>query len=234
MKRILVSFGAIVFLFAAAVIPVRAQSNQLVQGTEVHLRLLTGLSTAITKSGDPFIAEVAQPVYLGSQVILPAGTRVNGIVGGVFHTKRFSIFRGQAAMNLSFHNLEVDSRIVPAKMSVLGLQSPSSGDREGKKRRDVRVDEGGVVEAKHDIKGDIVGGAIGVGGGSAIGAVFGHVVRGFGFGLVASAVYIVERKGKDVDLPVHTQITVRMDNTVMLPRIIASNDSLTPGKVDAQ
>ena len=76
-----------------------------------------------SKSGDPFVAEVTEPVVIGSQVILPAGTRVNGTVGGVIHTQRFSIFRGQAAMNLSFRDLEVDSRIFPAKMSILGLMA---------------------------------------------------------------------------------------------------------------
>lgn len=234
MKRIVVSFGAIVLLFAAAAIPARAQSHELLQGTEVHLRLLTGLSTAVAKSGDPFVAEVIQPVYLGSQIVLPAGARVHGTVGGVIHTRRFSMFRGQAAMNLSFRDLEVDSRIFPARMSILGLQSPSSGDRAGKNRRDVRVDEGQVVEARHDIKGDVIGGAIGVGGGTLAGAVFSHVARGFGFGLIGSAAYIIERKGKEVDLPAQTIITVRMDNTVNLPRIVADNreQAPAPGKAD--
>ena len=234
MRRIIVFFGAVVLLFATVAIPVRAQSNQLLQGTEVRLRLLTGLSTAAAKSGDPFIAEVNQPVYVGSQMILPAGARVNGTVGGVIHTRHFSIFRGQAAMNLSFRDLEVDSRIFPARMSILDLQSPSSGDRAGKERKDVKVNEGQVVEAKHDFKGDVIGGAIGIGGGTVIGAVFSHVARGFGFGLIGSAAYIVERKGKEVDLPVQTIITVRMENSVTLPRIVASNDDRTSNKADGQ
>src|SRR6266566_5076632 len=75
MKRMAVSFGAVVLLLAAAVIPARAQSHELLQGTQVHLRLLTSLTTAVAKNGDPFVAEVAQPVSLGSQIILPAGAR---------------------------------------------------------------------------------------------------------------------------------------------------------------
>src|ERR1700687_6509944 len=129
MKRIGLFFGVVVLLFAAAAIPARAQSHELLQGTEVHLRLLTRLSTAVAKSGDPFIAEVDQPVYFGSQMILPAGSRVNGTVGGIIHSRHFSIFRGQAAMNLSFRDLEVDRRVFPAKMSILGLADPSSEER---------------------------------------------------------------------------------------------------------
>jgi hypothetical protein len=238
MKRIVsslgVSFGAVVLLFSAAAIPARAQSHELMQGTEVHLRLLTGLSTAVSKSGDSFVAEVTQPVTIGSQVILPVGARVHGTVGGVIHSRHFSIFRGQAAMNLSFRDLEVDSRIFPAKMSILRLEGPSSEDREGRKRRDVKVDEGQVVEAKHDVKGDVIGGAIGIGGGTLVGAVFSHVTRGFGFGLIGAAVYIVERKGKEVDLPPKTTISVRMDNTITLPRFMADNGERELGKADAE
>lgn len=238
MKRIVVSpgvsFTAVVLLFAASAIPARAQSHELLQGTEVHLRLLTSLSTAVSKSGDPFVAEVAEPVYFGGQVVLPVGARVHGTVGGVIHSRHFSIFRGQAAMNLSFRDLEVDSRIFPAKMSILRLERPSTEDREGKRRKDVKVDEGQVVQAKHDVKGDVLGGAIGIGGGSLVGAVFSNVSRGFGFVLLGAAVYIVERKGKEVDLPAQTTIRVRMDNTVTLPRFTADSGEKELGKADSQ
>jgi hypothetical protein len=165
-------------------------------------------------------------------MILPAGARVNGTVGGVIHTQRFSIFRGQAAMNLSFRDLEIDSRLFPAQMSILGLESPTAGQKEGKSRKDVKVEEGRVLQEKHDFKGDVIGGAIGVGGGTVVGAVFSHVIRGFGFGLIGSAAYIVERKGKEVDLPAQTTILVRMDNTVSLPRFSADNSSPEPGRGD--
>ena len=237
MKRIVVSVSAFfcaVVLFSSAALPARAQSHELLQGTEVHLRLLTGLSTAVAKSGDPFIAEVTQPVYVGSQMILPAGARVHGTVGGVIHSRHFPIFRGQAAMNLSFRDLEIDSRIFPAKMSILGLQNPSSGEKQGKTRKDVKVEEGQVLQAKHDIKGDVIAGTIGTGGGALIGVVFSNAARGFGLGLAGSAVYILERKGKEVELPAQTAITVRMDNTVSLPKITADNGAREVGKADSQ
>jgi hypothetical protein len=238
MKRIglsvAVSFAVVVSLFAAAAIPARAQSQELLQGTQVHLRLLTGLSTAVAKSGDPFIAEVTEPVYVGSQMILPAGARVNGTVGGVIHSRHFSIFRGQAAMSLSFRDLQINSRIFPAKMSILGLQSPTAGEKAGKTRKDVKVDEGQIVQAKHDIKGDVIGGTIGIGGGTLVGALFSHALRGFGFGLIGSAAYIVERKGKEVDLPAQTAILVRVDSTVNLPKIVADNAPREPTMADAQ
>jgi hypothetical protein len=234
MKRTILSFVAVVLLFAAAAIPARAQSHDLLLGTEVHLRLLTGLSTAVAKNGDPFVAEVAQPIYLGSQMILPAGARVKGSVGEIIRPRHFSMFRGQAVMVLTFRDLEVDSRVFPAKMSILNLQAPASGDKAGKARKDVRIDEGQVIEAKHDIKADVLAGTIGTGGGTLAGAVFSHVARGFGIGLIGSTAYILSRKGKEVELPVQTIIDVRMDNTVTLPRIIAENGAITQGRTDLQ
>lgn len=237
MKRMIVSviaFVCAVVLFSAAALPARAQSHELLQGTEVHLRLLTRLSTAVAKSGDPFIAEVTQPVYIGTVLILPTGALVHGTVGGVMRTKHFPIFRGQAAMNLSFRDLQVDSRIFPARMSILSLQSPGTAEKEGKTRKDVKVEEGQVLQAKHDIKGDVIAGTIGTGGGTLVGAVFSNAARGFGIGIAGSAVYILERKGKEVELPAQTVITVRMDNTVSLPRISAENVSKEEGKADRQ
>ncbi len=64
--------------------------------------------------------------------------------------------------------------------------------------------------------------------------LFSHVSRGFGFALIGAAVYIVERKGKEVDLPAQTTIRVRMDNTVVLPRFTADSDERELGKGDAE
>jgi hypothetical protein len=220
---------ALSFLLAAALICSAAPSSnaeprQVIQGTQVHLTLLSGISSAVSKDGDPFVAIVAEPVYLGTQLLLPAGTRVNGIIGTVEKARHFSLFRGQAYMNLTFRSIEVDSRLIPVQMSIITIEQPR-GQSEGKRRKDVKVEEGQVVQEKHDVKGDIVGATIGTGGGTLVGAIFSHVVRGFGFGLAGSAVYIVARKGKDLDLPAQTGLLIRMDNTVTVPVTTAANVS---------
>lgn len=205
-----------------------AEPRQVIQGTQVHLTLLSDITSAVAKDGDPFVAVVAEPVYLGTQLLLPAGTRVNGLIGTVEKARHFSIIRGQAYMNLTFRSIEVDSRLIPVQMSIITIEQPRA-QAEGKRRKDVRIEEGQVVQEKHDVKGDIVGATIGTGGGTLIGAVFSHVVRGFGFGLAGSAAYVVSRKGKDLDLPAQTGMLVRMDNTVTVPVTSASNASLAGG-----
>ena len=224
---------ALSFLLAAALVCAAAPASyaeprQVMQGTQVHLTLLSSINSAVSKEGDPFVAVVAEPVYLGSQLLLPAGTRVNGLIGTIEKARHFSIIRGQAYMNLTFRSIEIDSRLIPIQMSIIAIEQPHT-QAEGKRRKDVKIAEGQVVQEKHDIKGDVLGGAIGTGGGTLVGAVFSHVVRGFGFGLAGSAAYIVARKGKDVELPAQTGMLVRMDNTITVPATSATSASLVTG-----
>jgi hypothetical protein len=205
-----------VLVFSAVPSASAEPAHQVIQGTQLHLTLLSPIGTTTSRDGDPIIAVLSEPVFLGNQLLLPAGTRVNGLVGTVEKARHFSVLRGQAYMNLTFRTIEVDSRLIPVQMSIVAIEQPH-GSGDVKRRKDVRVDEGSVVEQRHDYKGDLLGGAIGTAGGTLVGVVFSHVARGFGIGLAGSAAYIVARKGKEVELPAQTGMLVRMDNTVTVP-----------------
>ncbi len=220
--RKLVSIAVILALALTAAPPVQSQSqpNQLLQGTQIKLVLLHGLSTSVARAGDPFTAMVTEPVYLGSQLILPAGARVHGEVGNIIRPKRFAMFRGQAAMNLHFRVIQVEQVEVPAAMSILSIhQTQVQGQAEGKRRSDLRTEEGVMVEAKTDVKRSLATAALATGGGTLVGAIFSHALRGFTFGLIGGTAYVLARKGKEVELPAQTGLIVRMDNTVTLPVI---------------
>ena len=120
MKRLLV-LGVAVSLFLLAAPAVQSQTNQLLQGTQLRLVLLNGLSTSVARAGDPFVATVVEPVYIGGQLILPAGARVNGEVSQIDRARRFGILRGQAAMYLKFKSIEIDRREIPAPMSIISI-----------------------------------------------------------------------------------------------------------------
>ena len=228
MKVVVSLFVVVCLLFSLAPASL-AEPRQVLQGTQVHLTLLSGITTSVARDGDPFSAVVADPVYLGGQLLIPAGARVNGVIGTVNRARRFSIFRGQAYMNLTFRSIEVDRREIPVQMSIIALEQPH-GQANGKQRKDVRVIEGQVVESKRDIKKDVTGGAIGTGGGTLVGAVFSHALRGFGIGLAGSAAYIVARKGKEVELPAQTGMLVRLDNTITVPGTVASSEPYTSSR----
>lgn len=200
---------------------VHAQSNQVMQGTQVRLTLLNGLTTSVAHDGDPFTAIVAEPVFLGNQLMLPAGAKIHGTVTSVTRPKFFSMFRGGASMNLVFNSIEVESRIFPAQMSILSIYN--GGMVDGKQRKDVRTVEGVVIQERQDIKGDITDVGLGTAGGTAAGVLFGSILRGSVIGLIGGTAYICAKKGKDVELPAQTGMLVRIDSAVSLPSSLLHN-----------
>lgn len=215
----------LVVVFFASV--VHAQTTQVIPGTQVRLSLVNGLSTSVAHDGDPFVAIVAEPVFMGSQLVLPAGAKVHGTVTNVARPKMFSMFRGGASMNLVFNSIEIESRIFPTKMSILSIYSGST--EAGKRRKDVKTVEGVVIEQKHSITNDIEEVGMGTAGGTAVGAVFSCVMRGTVFGLVGGTAYVVAKKGKDVELPAQTGMLVRIDSAVSLPGSLMRNTAYTSG-----
>jgi hypothetical protein len=223
--KIVVSLVLVFALVFSAVVPVSAEPRQVIQGTEVHLTLLTAVGSSMSREGDPFIAELAQPVAIDSRIVIPAGTRLHGVIGTIQKAKNFSLFRGQAYMNLAFKSLEVDSRLIPVQMSLVAIGKPRV-DSYSQPRRDVKITEGEVVEEKHDYKGDAYGMLLGGGGGTLMGVLFSNVTRGLGIGLAAGAAYVVARKGKEVEMPAQTGLLARFDSTITVPFISASDPAL--------
>jgi len=231
--KVVLSLVLAFVLVCTAAPPSYAEPRQVLQGTEIHLTLITPISSSHSKEGDPFVAVLAQPVAFDSRIILPAGTRVNGVIGTIQKAKNFSIFRGQAYMNLTFKTVEVDSRLIPVQMSILAIGQPRV-DSYSKPRKDMKITEGEVLEEKHDYKGDAIGMAVGGGGGSLVGLIFSNVGRGLGIGFAAGAAYVVARKGKEIDLPANSGMLTRMDNTISVPFVAASNVSEGAGNTSSQ
>lgn len=224
MKVVLTLVLALMLVCIAAPPTYAAPTRQVLQGTEIHLTLLTPINSAVSREGDPFVAVLARPVVFDSRILLPAGTKINGVVGITQGAKAFSMFRGQAYMTLNFKTIEVDNRLIPVEMSILAIGQPRI-DSYSKPRKDMKITEGEVLQEKHDIKGDVLGVAVGAGTGTMLGAVFSNLGRGIGLGFVGGAAYVVARKGKNVDLPANSGILARMDNTIDVPLLAAGNDS---------
>jgi hypothetical protein len=228
MKR-LIPWCFLLSLLMCFVPAVQAQSAIAIQpGTQVRLTLVNGLTSSVAHDGDPFTAIVAEPVFLGNQLLLPAGAKIHGTVTSVTRPKWFAMVRGGATINLVFNSVEVESRIFPLQMSILSLYTGTLDDT--KKRKDLKTTEGVVVEEKRDLKGDIMTGGLGTGAGALAGVVFGSVVRGTVIGLVGTSACIVAKKGKDVELPAQTGMLVRMDSTLSLPgNLLRSPNSMYSG-----
>lgn len=226
MKRsVLLALAAVC---AATVQPVFSQDlNKVEKGTEIRLKLQSDLSTKTAKAGDRFTATVLQPIYVDNQLVIPAGTTVNGMVGAVVGTRHFALFHGQAAMSLNLRNIQAAGRDIPIQMTIVRIEKPFE-QYEGRKRGDVKIDEGQVIEAKADIKGSVLTGAGITGAGGVIGAIITHVGAGFAIGAIGGGAYVLTRKGKDVDLPKDTGLLVRLDSPLMLPSVATATASTAP------
>jgi hypothetical protein len=60
--------------------PEIARPGEIVEGTTIRVRLLDRLSTAETEKGEPFRSQVATDVLQSGQVLIPAGTEIDGTV----------------------------------------------------------------------------------------------------------------------------------------------------------
>jgi hypothetical protein len=217
--KVVASFILVIALVYTATQPTYAEPHQVLQGTEIHLTLVTPINSSTSQEGDPVVAVTNDPVTLGDQSVLPAGTRIHGVIGTIQKAKYFSMFRSQAYMNIEFKTLEVDSRLIPVQMSLLAIGQPRAGSNPSKVRNDVKITEGEIIQEKHDYKNDAVIVALGGGGGSTIGLIAGNLTRGMGIGFGVGAAYVVARKGKEVNMPAQTAMLVRIDSTVTVPSL---------------
>jgi hypothetical protein len=163
----------------------------LPEGSELHLRLDQALSSRTARREDRFDASLARPVRAGGRTLLPAGTRVRGIVRFVEPAQRPS--KG-GQLELDFDALYLDRTRLDLRTRVVSLhEADFSGDTAGK------AGIGAVL-------GGVLGGILGGKKGTLIGILVG------GGGAVAGS------KGEDVDLPAGTLVKVRLERPLVVPR----------------
>ena len=205
----LLAIGLIAYLPAHG-----ASTVQVLRGTEMRLVLLNGISTNVNRDGDPFEAMLSAPVFLGNQLLLPEGTHIRGVISRVYTPKRFNVFRGQAAMVLEFNSIDLGNVQIPCQMSILSIEKSA---QDPSVRKELAIEEGSIVQEKANIVGDVETAALGTAGGSVVGMIFSHVIRGLALGAAGGAAYVLIRKGKNVRMPAQTAFRVRLDTTLTFP-----------------
>jgi len=103
----------------------------------VHLRLMTGLSSATAQKGDEVEAVLSKPLFDGNRLVLPQGSRLKGAVLQVRPARRLNR-NGQ--LRMAFHELVLPDGIQQkVEASLEGVQ--------GAKGQDVKLDSEGGAEA---------------------------------------------------------------------------------------
>jgi hypothetical protein len=106
-------------------------------GSSVHVRLLTALSSATAQQGQDVEAVLSQPLFDGTRVVLPQGSRLKGSVVQVRPARRLSR-NGQ--LRIVFHELVLPDGVEQkVETTLAGVQAG--------KGQDVKLDAEGGAEA---------------------------------------------------------------------------------------
>ena len=152
---------------------VASPTNQLAEGTNIHVRLLQSLSTTRSQSGEPFRAQVANDVYKEGRVVIPSGSELRGRIVGVTQGHRLG---AHATLRL-----RPDSVILPDGTAYHLYAQAVSSSQSGTK-----TDEEGGIRSKTHVTKDLAEYGTGAGSGAIVGGVFGGPI-GAGAGALVGA-----------------------------------------------
>ena len=172
--------------------PARVESLVLPEGTQLKLRLETGLSSATSREGDPVTARVESATDPSGNVALPGGTVVKGRVVEVRQSGRV---KGRAMVSVDFDRIVVRGRTRELQASPISVEAPDDHGRDAKIVGGAAA-AGALLGALKDggegfAKGAIVGGAAGTGA-------------------------VLLTRGRDLEIPAGSRWTVRLKDTVRL------------------
>jgi hypothetical protein len=149
-------------------------------GTKVLLSLKSGINTKTAQQGDGVYLVSAFPVVGGSQIMIPVGVYVQGVVDRVQRPGRV---KGRAQLDLHFTTMIFPNGQVIEVPGVLNSLPGSDGPK-------VKDSEGTVEQAGNkgrDVGNVLKGAAIGAEGGVIGGAATGDLAKGVGYGSLAGA-----------------------------------------------
>jgi len=161
-----------------------ARHGEVPAGTDLDVRLERELSSGTAQVEDRFTATTIVDLYQGSDVLIPAGSTLRGVVSSVNKATRTD---RKGSLTVAFDQITVHGRAYPMHATV-----QQALESEGIKGEVCKIGAGAGVGA---ILGGIIGGAKG--------ALLGILIGGGGT--------IAATEGKDVTLPAGTVLRVRLD-----------------------
>lgn len=202
--------------------PLQGRVTYVPTGTVIDATLTSAIDSAVAKPGDIFNANLYSPMYLGSDMVLPPNTRLEGQV--------VSVDKGGLAGKNGVMSLRLTTAITPD-----GVRYPLSAI--------ITADQSDtkLVESKGNLKGSSTKSTVARGavraaawtaGGTLLGICFAPIVAGsVGAGAIAGvatggAVGLgsnLWRKGKDVKIPSGSRVKFALDQPMAMSNDIAGN-----------
>jgi hypothetical protein len=166
-----------------------ARGGQIPSGSEVDVRLLTALDSETAQVEDRVEATTMVDLYQGNDLLVPAGSTIEGYVSSVDRASRTD---RKGELTIMFTRLKVNNRTYDIR-----AYPTQALESEGLKGEAERIGAGAGI-------GAIIGGILG----GVKGAITGILIGGGGV--------IAATEGKDVELAAGTVLRVRFDTPVPL------------------
>jgi hypothetical protein len=182
-------------------------------GTKVLLSRKSAINTKTAQQGDGVYMVSSFPVVGSSQIMIPVGVYVQGVVDRVVRPGRV---KGRAQLDLHFTTMIFPNGQVIEVPGVLNSLPGSDGAK-------VKGNEGTVEQAGNkgrDVGNVLKGAAIGAEGGVIGGAATGNVAKGVGYGSLAGAaagtIYTLFTRGNDIVIPSGTAVEMVLQRPLIL------------------
>jgi type IV secretion system protein VirB10 len=187
-------------------------------GSNLNVRLTTTLSTRTNQNGDPWMAQVVEPIISGGEEVVPTGSTVEG---QVTYVKSPGRVKGVGEMRLVAESITTTA-------GARYVISASLEDAQGAEGAKVKGEEG-TIKGPSSKKDDAVKTGIGAGVGAGVGAIAAGgtgALYGAGIGAGVGLIRSLFKRGKDVVLPRGTDMTFVISRTTTAKRV-TNPDSLT-------
>ena len=152
--------------------PLPSRSGELIEGTTIRVRLMDRISSSETEKGEPFRGQVAQDVIQNGQVLIPAGSSIEGRVSAVStgHLGGHGSFRLRPEAVIlpdgSRFELHAETTAAPGSKAKIGSEGSINPGSRAKKDG---IEYGAVV-GTGVVAGAVLGGPVGALTGGLIGA----------------------------------------------------------------
>jgi len=184
-------------------------------GSELHVQLITTLSSKTNETGDLWTGKVVEPIFGKGGEIVPEGSTVDGHIAYVKGPGRV---KGKGEMRLIADSISIPDS---SKYNIVA----SLQDAQGAKVKD---EEGTVQGPGKDTKGTAVETGVGAAAGAGVGAIA-HggtgALYGMGIGAMAGLAHGLLKKGKNIVLPQGTEMTFVISRDTAAKKVLAQSVS---------
>lgn len=162
-------------------------------GTELSLRVDTGVSSKASRAGDAIRATVTQAIVQGDVTIVPAGSELSGEITAAEPSGKV---KGRARLALAFRSLAVEGHDAPYAIAADWSAVAASTKTDDAAKIGVPAVGGAVVGGMlGGRKGAIIGGVVGGGAGTAV---------------------VLTTAGDEVEVPAGTSLRLTLDHAVVV------------------